>query len=59
MQYFSRLKIKKAKMLLKEGELNATQIAGILGYESIHYFSRQFKKIEGISPTGYYEREKS
>ncbi len=55
MQYFSCLKIKKAKILLKEGEFNATQIAGILGYDSIHYFSRQFKKIEGISPTEYYK----
>lgn len=51
--YFNHLKIERAKQLLSEGELNATQIAGILGYESIHYFSRQFKKIEGISPSEY------
>ena len=53
MQYFSYLKIKKACKLLEEGELNATQIAGALGYDSIHYFSRQFKKIEGVSPSKY------
>ncbi len=56
MQYYSCLKIKKAKELLAEGELNVTQIANILGYESIHYFSRQFKSIEGISPTAYKNR---
>ena len=53
MQYFSYLKIEKAKMMLEEGEYNATQIAIILGYESIHYFSRQFKKITGVAPSMY------
>lgn len=53
MQYYSTLKIERAKVMLLEGELNTTQIANILGYDSIHYFSRQFKNIVGISPTQY------
>lgn len=53
MQYYNYLKIEKAKNLLIMDELNATQIANLLGYESIHYFSRQFKTITGLSPTEY------
>ena len=33
--------------------MTATQIAEALGYESIHYFCRQFKKATGQSPTEY------
>lgn len=51
--YFSRLKISRAKELIREKNLNFTQIADALGYTSIHYFSRQFKKITGMSPSEY------
>ena len=33
--------------------MNFTQIADSLGYASIHYFSRQFKKITGMTPSEY------
>lgn len=51
--YFSRMKISRAKELIREKNLNFTQIADALGYTSIHYFSRQFKKITGMSPSEY------
>lgn len=53
MEFFYRLKIEKAKRLIRDGELNFTQIADFLGYSTIHYFSRQFKKIVGMSPSQY------
>lgn len=53
MHYFKKNKIEKAKELIKKGTFNFTQISQMLGYDSIHYFSRQFKTIEGISPTEY------
>ena len=53
MKYFNYLKIEKAKEMLLLGEFNATQTANILGYESIHYFSRQFKMFTGLSPMAY------
>ena len=53
MEYHRKLRIKKAKILIRESGLNFTQIADILGYESIHRFSRQFKKVTGMSPTEY------
>ncbi|MBP3447564.1 MAG: helix-turn-helix domain-containing protein [Clostridia bacterium] len=53
MQYFNLLKIDRAKMLIREDNYNFTQIAGILGYDSIHYFSKQFKKITQMTPSEY------
>lgn len=51
--YFSHMKINYAQKLIQEKNMNFTQIADALGYTSIHYFSRQFKKIAGISPSEY------
>lgn len=51
--YFINLKISAAKKYLREGKLNITQIAEVLGYGSVHYFSRQFKAVTGVSPIEY------
>lgn len=53
MEYFSELKIKEAKKLLREDNLSVSQITFKLNYSSIHNFSRAFKKATGFSPTGY------
>ncbi len=53
MEYFYRLKIEEAKRQIREETNNFTQIADLLGYSTIHYFSRQFKKIVGMSPSEY------
>ena len=55
MEYFNRLKIEKAKELIRTRQFTFSQIADQLGYSSIHYFSRQFKKLTGMSPTEYTE----
>ncbi len=52
-EYFSMLKINAAKELIRTNQLNFTQIAEHLGYTSIHYFSRQFKKVSGMTPSEY------
>lgn len=53
MEYFGTLKIRKAKELIREGSHNFTEIAALLGYNSIHYFSRHFKKVTGMTPSEY------
>lgn len=52
-EYFSMLKINAAKELIRTKQLNFTQVAEHLGYTSIHYFSRQFKKVSGMTPSEY------
>jgi len=52
-EYFSKMKIETAKELIRTNHMNFTQIAEYLGYSSIHYFSRQFKKITGMTPSEY------
>lgn len=53
MEYFINLKIDMAKKHLREDNYNISQISDILGYSGIHYFSRQFKKVTGMSPSEY------
>lgn len=50
---FNQMKIGLAKQLIRNRQMNFTQIADYLGYSSIHYFSRQFKKVTGMTPTEY------
>ena len=52
-EYFSTLKINASKELIRTRHMNFTQIAEQLGYTSIHYFSRQFKRITGMTPSEY------
>lgn len=51
--YFLEKKIDVAKLLISENVLNFTQISEHLGYSSVHFFSRQFKKITGLTPSEY------
>ncbi|MEN6314619.1 MAG: AraC family transcriptional regulator [Clostridiaceae bacterium] len=53
MEYYKKLKIEEAKKMIREGEHNFTQIADMLGYTSIHYFSRHFKKATDMTPSQY------
>ncbi|MFO7671464.1 MAG: AraC family transcriptional regulator [Bacteroidales bacterium] len=50
-QYHLNLKIQKAKELLIYTDQSVKEIASNLGFQSIHYFSRIFKKKTGHSPS--------
>lgn len=51
--YFSKLKIETAKILIRRRDMNITEISNYLGYNSIHYFSRKFKQETSMSPSEY------
>lgn len=53
MAYFAEMKIDRAKTLIREGNHTITQIAALLGFDSIHLLSRRFRQITGMSPTEY------
>ena len=55
-RYINYRKISRAKELMLCSNLNVSQIAERLGYQGIHYFSRQFHKITGLSPSTYAAR---
>ena len=53
--YWARKRNLRAKKLLQEGDLSITKIAEMLDYQSIHSFSKAFKKTVGLNPTEYQE----
>lgn len=52
-QYISNLKLNQAKLLIQEHSRTISEISDMLGFTSIHYFSRKFKTQYGMSPTDY------
>lgn len=59
LQYRNRLLLTKAEFLLCDGELTVTEISEILGFDSVAYFSRFFKKNNGCSPTDFQRQIKT
>lgn len=52
-QYISLTKLNQAKILIQQHSRTITEISDMLGFASIHYFSRKFKAQFGMSPTDY------
>lgn len=52
-EYIRRMKIQESKQLIREGNMNFTEIAEVLHYSTVHHFSRQFKDKFGITPSEY------
>lgn len=51
--YLNRIRIKKAKVLLTGTEMSVGDIASQVGFVNEKYFSRIFRKEEGVSPKKY------
>jgi AraC-like DNA-binding protein len=52
-QYHLNLRLNRAKDLLTTTVLNINEVADQTGFESVYYFSKLFKKKNGISPNAY------
>lgn len=52
-EYINDKKLVKAKEKMKDRSKTLTSIAEELNFESIHYFTRFFKKLTGLSPKEY------
>lgn len=52
-QYFIDLRIKKAKELIAEGNMTLKEISEYMDFDTLQYFSTQFKKTTGITPSQY------
>lgn len=53
MKFYTALKIKEAKRLIRERNYNITEISNMLMFNNPHYFSYSFKQITGMSPREY------
>ncbi|MBN2982594.1 helix-turn-helix transcriptional regulator [Cohnella algarum] len=51
--FLGRVRIGKAKRLLLNPRLRIAEVANMVGYADEKYFSKVFKKLEGISPGQY------
>ncbi len=52
-EYIRRIKLQESKQMIRENDMNFTQIAAALQYSTVHHFSRQFKDKFGITPSEY------
>jgi len=52
-QYINELRIERAQNLLAASGMSVSEIAAELGFQSVHYFSRLFKKIKRFPPTAF------
>ncbi len=53
MVYITNLRMQKARELLRNAELSITEVAVRCGYGDCNYFSRIFRKNNGMTPSAY------
>lgn len=55
-KFINSVRLKKAKALLLNTDSCVSEISEMVGFQSLHYFSRVFKGLEKISPVEYRQR---
>ena len=55
-EFARKMKIERAKELIRQNNLNFAQISARLSFENPQYFSRVFKRQYGMTPTEYKNR---
>ncbi len=54
--FLIRLRVDRARGLLRAGGMRVTEVAGVAGFEDSNYFARQFRRVTGMSPREYARR---
>ncbi len=57
--YMISRRVEESRYLLAETDLSLSQIAQILGFSSLSYFSQVFRKTQGVSPAEFRKSSKS
>ena len=58
MEFVTATRITAAKELMASTDLKVYEISDKVGFDSAFYFSKVFKKLEGVSPREYMQRMK-
>lgn len=58
-RYVIQMRINRAQDMLRFEDFTVTQIAEMCGFSDVYYFSRQFKKYTGLTPTEFSKKYKS
>ncbi len=56
--YINTVRVNRAKVFLRQGDMSITQISESMGFTSVHYFSRVFKQYTQLSPTAFIKENK-
>lgn len=56
--FWTKAVMKQAAVSLMENNLTITELADILGYSSIHHFTKQFTSYYGVSPTNFRKQQR-
>lgn len=51
--YIAEVKTDRAKVLLRDEDMKTADVAAALGYSSVEYFSRVFRKKTGVTPAAW------
>ncbi|GAA0181381.1 AraC family transcriptional regulator [Clostridium sediminicola] len=54
--YINQKRVDEAKLYLERGNISLTEIALMIGFSNLNYFSRVFKKITSITPSQYIKK---
>lgn len=54
-EYLNRVRIENAKAMLSQGDSSIKEVCYSVGFSDPNYFSRAFKKYEGVTPTEFKE----
>ena len=57
-EYLTGLRMEEAKRLLEDTDLSIKEVCSEVGYSDPNYFSRNFKKYEGTTPTEAREKKR-
>ena len=56
MGYLTQYRIHMARRLLADCRYKVYEVAAMVGYRDVAYFSSTFKKLTGLSPSEYQDR---
>lgn len=54
--YVNKVRIEQARELIRATHLAVGEIAFLVGFSDVYYFSKVFKRYTGLSPVAYYKR---